>query len=67
MDKITKPLKEHSISVSITLYPGDLALLYHVGKNNGLNGVSAALRFILADWRHRIISENGRDKLPAPE
>ena len=64
--------RKYAIRRSVTLYPDDVAALWQIGKDNGLSGISAAIRFVLADWKRRRLEDayqaaNERDKLPAPE
>ena len=40
-----------SIPRNFTLYEPDMATLYQVGKDNGLASMSAALRWLINDWK----------------
>lgn len=40
-----------SIPRNFTLYEPDMATLHQVGKDNGLASLSAALRYIIHDWK----------------
>ncbi len=40
-----------SIPRNFTLYEPDMATLHQVGKDNGLASMSAALRWLINDWK----------------
>ena len=42
--------KQKAEIVSVSMYPVDKATLLQIGKDYGLTGVSATVRFILYEW-----------------
>ena len=43
--------REKVIPRNVTLFESDLATLHQVGKDKGLSSLSAALRYIIHDWK----------------
>jgi len=48
------------IRSTITLEPLDRAVLLSIAKDNGLSGLSSAVRFVLRDWVRRVGWEDGK-------
>ena len=50
-------IREKVIPGSVTLYGADWATLQQIGKDNGLASSSAALRWLINDWRKMKLRE----------